>query len=70
MITFVGVYFLLKERKNIKFNICRINKKAQIIQNLLDIVFHKAYKASPDSTDHKIVHILKGVWDEIYLRGR
>ena len=63
----IQVCFLPKERKNIK---CRINKKAQIIQNSSEMMFRKVHKVSPDSTDHKIVQFLKGVWDKIYLRGR
>lgn len=35
------------------YNICRINKEAQIVNTLLGIVFHKVYKVSLNSTTHK-----------------
>ena len=52
---------LLHKQKSIfTYYICRINKKAQIVENLLKTEFNRLYKVSPDSVTRKIGRFLKG----------
>lgn len=43
--------------------ICRINKNAQMIKNLLWTVFHKSCTVSLRETSLNIERFLKGLWE-------
>ena len=51
-----------RERKNLMYNLCRIDKKARITENLSKTTFYSVYKVSPNSATHRIVWYFKGVW--------
>ena len=48
-------------------NICRINKKVQIMQNESETEFHRVYKVSPTQQLTKLTHLLRESGD--FLHG-
>lgn len=50
-----------------RYNICRINNKAQIVKNSSSTVFHEVKKVSPDSKLTKLGDFLKESGDFLSL---